>query len=624
MPWSGERHGPGRAQARSVRDRTGRSTPPSIRRCARPRRGREDRPRRRPSHHDAEDDHDHYDFESFGLHLPPRSPRRRRCWRRSGRRCATSASSGSRVSPRSGQADAPVVQAVGERGSILRSRMAAGEARETRLVVMGETGLDPRRHRPRDRRLSARGPPAIASPGSQSRRDRRRHGGGGPGPEPGRHRSCCPRPKRKLAARLAQARRRLGDGYPRLRLANLMQLAHPMSVDGYVEDVVAEARLLLVRLLGGVGYWRYGVEQVAQACRTRGIALAVVPGDDKPDPELASWSTLGAEARDRLWLVRKSMRPAKLPGISAYAADLSGRTASRIGPNGPLSRRALLRGARPALSTLRAQWTAGAPVAPSCSTPLVQGGASGAGRCLPMRGGGGLNRCRSRASSEARSRRHARGPVRGRRARTYRQRHVSGVQPRRAEAQTPLRRRHCRCPRRSFAEGPRRTGGARPEGSPPATSPLTSPLRSSTAAPGPPRFIFKGEAEWHRSGARCTDRHLSAVPPPTGLAFTAALASRWAGLGRTAREPPNGGYARWSAGQLTSATATDPAGPAASASTRGENAVRGAGGAMAGCRLSGSTAAGRRRRHLIGQLGRRGRPTPLEGGGRRTGGVRLP
>src|SRR3954468_4821819 len=58
----------------------------------------------------------------------------------------------------------------------------------------------------------------------------------------------------------------LGDGRPSLRLASLARLRHPMSVDLYVEQVVAQARCVIVRLLGGVKYWSYGAEEVAAQC----------------------------------------------------------------------------------------------------------------------------------------------------------------------------------------------------------------------------------------------------------------------------------------------------------------------------------------------------------------------
>ena len=40
-----------------------------------------------------------------------------------------------------------------------------------------------------------------------------------------------------------------------------------MSVDLYLERVVAGARLVVVRLLGGRAYWAYGVDRLAAFCR---------------------------------------------------------------------------------------------------------------------------------------------------------------------------------------------------------------------------------------------------------------------------------------------------------------------------------------------------------------------
>ena len=65
-------------------------------------------------------------------------------------------------------------------------------------------------------------------------------------------------------AMLADARAGFGGDFPTLRLANLMQLGHNMSVDLYVEAVVAKAKLVVVRLLGGRGYWPYGVDEIAR------------------------------------------------------------------------------------------------------------------------------------------------------------------------------------------------------------------------------------------------------------------------------------------------------------------------------------------------------------------------
>ena len=104
----------------------------------------------------------------------------------------------------------------------------------------------------------------------------------------------------ELAA-LAAAYARLGMTCPTLRLANLKDLAHPLSVDLYLERVARHAKLVIVRLLGGLSYWPYGVERLVATCREEAIPLALLPGDDQPDAELATLSTLNPEACHRLW-----------------------------------------------------------------------------------------------------------------------------------------------------------------------------------------------------------------------------------------------------------------------------------------------------------------------------------
>src|SRR5262245_29010471 len=87
---------------------------------------------------------------------------------------------------------------------------------------------------------------------------------------------------------LAEAWRLAADDLPSLRLASLKRLCHPMSVDLYVDNVIAGARLVIVRCLGGFDYWRYGLERVADLARDNGILFAALPGDDRADPRLAS------------------------------------------------------------------------------------------------------------------------------------------------------------------------------------------------------------------------------------------------------------------------------------------------------------------------------------------------
>ncbi|WP_420234728.1 cobaltochelatase subunit CobN [Pseudomonas sp. ABY48] len=101
-------------------------------------------------------------------------------------------------------------------------------------------------------------------------------------------------------ALLAEAAKQLPDDYPEFRLANPMQVQNHASVDLYFEDVLRHAKVILLSLHGGIGYWRYGIERLMELAG-RGVKLILVPGDDRPDPELSDLSNVPCEDRDRLW-----------------------------------------------------------------------------------------------------------------------------------------------------------------------------------------------------------------------------------------------------------------------------------------------------------------------------------
>ena len=95
-------------------------------------------------------------------------------------------------------------------------------------------------------------------------------------------------------------RAREGGFEPTLRLANLAALKHPLSVDTYVEQTLAGAKGILIRLIGGISYWSYGIQQVQDLARRNGIALAVLPADGRADPRLDEVSTLPVSTLARL------------------------------------------------------------------------------------------------------------------------------------------------------------------------------------------------------------------------------------------------------------------------------------------------------------------------------------
>src|SRR3974377_127728 len=51
------------------------------------------------------------------------------------------------------------------------------------------------------------------------------------------------------------------DGLPSVRLAPLRDLRHPLSVDLWIDQVAVHAKVIVVRLLGGLDWWRYGIDR---------------------------------------------------------------------------------------------------------------------------------------------------------------------------------------------------------------------------------------------------------------------------------------------------------------------------------------------------------------------------
>ena len=163
----------------------------------------------------------------------------------------------------------------------------------------------------------------------------------------------------------AQARRRKADpGVPSLRLAPVMRLGHNLSVNLYM-DTVARARLVVARLLGGSAYWPYGVERLVETCRDNGIPLALLPGDDKPDPELARLSTVPRETCQRLWRYLAEGGPGNADSFLRFTANLAGGEAEWAEP-APLLRSGLYwpGHAVPSLDDILREWRGGGGVVP--------------------------------------------------------------------------------------------------------------------------------------------------------------------------------------------------------------------------------------------------------------------
>ncbi len=93
----------------------------------------------------------------------------------------------------------------------------------------------------------------------------------------------------------------LRGSYSKLRLAKLSDLKHPYSIDLWLETVAAHAETIVVRLLGGMDYWRYGVEQLAALAREKNIRVAFIPGDYQKDERLVAASNVDVSTLDELY-----------------------------------------------------------------------------------------------------------------------------------------------------------------------------------------------------------------------------------------------------------------------------------------------------------------------------------
>src|ERR1700722_20052406 len=89
--------------------------------------------------------------------------------------------------------------------------------------------------------------------------------------------------------------------FPSVRLTNLLALGHPASVDLYVERTLRDAKIVLLRMLGGESYWPHGVDSLRRDALRRGALLACIPGELSWNAGLAARGTLNASDTHAVW-----------------------------------------------------------------------------------------------------------------------------------------------------------------------------------------------------------------------------------------------------------------------------------------------------------------------------------
>ncbi len=105
-------------------------------------------------------------------------------------------------------------------------------------------------------------------------------------------------------ALLATACQRLAatvQDLPSLRLANLLHLRQPASIDLYVDDVLCRARVIVVDHLGAESAWPYGVQQLGDLARRHGQWLVLFSGDLHEDENLLRKGTAPLDWSRQLW-----------------------------------------------------------------------------------------------------------------------------------------------------------------------------------------------------------------------------------------------------------------------------------------------------------------------------------
>ena len=133
-------------------------------------------------------------------------------------------------------------------------------------------------------------------------------------------------------AGLATAWKAEAEKLPSMRLAALRDLRHPMSVDLWIDRVGVKAKVVLVRILGGYEWWRYGCDQLAATARAHGVKLALLPGESHDeDLRLIECSTLPREELDALLAYFREGGPENMTALMRRLAALAGHGAQAAG-----------------------------------------------------------------------------------------------------------------------------------------------------------------------------------------------------------------------------------------------------------------------------------------------------
>ncbi|SDC55214.1 cobaltochelatase CobN subunit [Paracidovorax valerianellae] len=166
---------------------------------------------------------------------------------------------------------------------------------------------------------------------------------------------------------------RTQPGFPTVRLANLLYLRQPASLDLYLDEVLRHAQVVVLDHLGSESAWPYGIQQIGALARRQGQRLAMFSGDLQEDPHLVERSTLAPSVCHLLWQYLRAggagnalqfLRAVAFHGLGHGHAPLPPRSLPQAAVHVPPA----LAASRPAghtvpgIDELCAAWVPGAPV----------------------------------------------------------------------------------------------------------------------------------------------------------------------------------------------------------------------------------------------------------------------
>jgi cobaltochelatase CobN len=92
---------------------------------------------------------------------------------------------------------------------------------------------------------------------------------------------------------LRAATSRLPSDFPLVRVANPAHLQHESDIDAFLNFMLPQVEMVIVRLLGGRMSFSYGLDRLVSWAQQEEKWLVCLPGTDTLDPELTALSTVG-------------------------------------------------------------------------------------------------------------------------------------------------------------------------------------------------------------------------------------------------------------------------------------------------------------------------------------------